>query len=63
VAADNISFATDAGQTYELQRRDDLRVGGWMTVLGDIAGTGGTVTIPIPDSEQPQGFFRIRLLP
>lgn len=40
-----ISFPSVAGKTYRLERSDTLATGSWVTVQGNIAGTGGVIQI------------------
>ena len=59
----SITIATDAGQNYDVQRTQDLNSGNWVPVASNVAGTGGPVTVPVPDEAQPQVFYRVRLVP
>ncbi len=58
-----ITFDTDVGQNYDVQRTEDLNSGNWAPVASNVAGTGGPVTVPVPDGAQPQAFYRVRLVP
>ena len=59
-----ISFTTCANRFYELQANDDLTTPNWSTVVTDIPGTGGIVSITDLDGAGfPNRFYRIRLLP
>ena len=59
----SITFDTDVGQNYDVQRTEDLNSGNWVPFASNVAGTGGPVTVPVPDGAQPQVFYRVRLVP
>ena len=40
-----ISFLSVSGKTYQLQYRNDLSSGNWLTLADQIFGTGGTIQI------------------
>ena len=52
-----LSLSTTAGLTYGVQWSDTLSPSDWQTLV-EIAGDGGTKTIPDP-ATKPQRFFRV----
>ncbi len=54
------SFPTALGQSYTVERTDDLAHPNWTPLGGVISGTGGTVQLiePLP-AGQSQGFYRL----
>lgn len=66
VASTNVTlkFSTVSNQTYVVERRDDVVAGFWATVVTNVTGTGGIVTLTnqVP-AELPQRFYRVRQLP
>jgi alpha-D-xyloside xylohydrolase len=60
-----ISFPSVSGMTYRVQRTDELSPSPvWETVMDNIAGTGGSISITDPGAVSlPRRFYRVRLLP
>ena len=59
-----VSFSSDLGQRYRIERKDVLAPGVWTTVADNIAGTGGIV--PVADlgaTILPKRFYRGQVLP
>ena len=57
-----LAFGTMAKVLYDVQARDDLNSGPWVSVATNIVGTGGVVTVPDPASPNlSQRFYRLRL--
>ena len=56
----SVEFQSEAGKLYKLETHADLVTGGWTTVVPDIAGTGGSVTVSTtPAAGIKRLFFRI----
>jgi hypothetical protein len=59
-----VSFITCSNKFYELQASDGLTASNWSTIVTNIAGTGGIVSIIDADAIGfTNRFYRIRLLP
>ena len=59
-----VSFTTDLGNNYALQRRDNVNSGAWSTVVNNVVGTGATVTATNPGAAAvATGFYRVQALP
>ena len=57
-----LNWPAVAGQTYQLEYKDDLAAPAW-TPLGDpVTGTGGPLTLTNNFGASPQRFFRLRLV-
>jgi hypothetical protein len=57
-----LNWPAIAGQTYQLEYKDDLTAPAW-TPLGDpVTGTGGTLTLTNDFGVSAQRFFRLRLV-
>ena len=59
-----VSFSSELGQRYRIERKDALAPGAWTTVADNIAGTEGIV--PVTDlgaAIQPKRFYRGQVLP
>jgi len=55
-------FTTVANVLYDIQARDDLSSGSWVTVATNIVGTGGVVTnMDSAATSLSQRFYRLRL--
>jgi Bacterial TSP3 repeat len=68
IAADGtdviISFTTCSNKFYELQFTDNLSTSHWTTIVTDISGTGGGVSVTDPGAvEFTNGFYRVKLRP
>jgi hypothetical protein len=51
-----------AGQTYQLEYKDDLTAPTWTPLGSPVTGTGGTLTLTNDFSVSPDRFFRLRLV-
>jgi hypothetical protein len=59
-----ISFATLEGRRYRLECSENLALNRWRTVVDNVDGTGGTVSVTdARGAGQLSRFYRIRLLP
>ena len=59
-----ISFSSEVGQRYRIERKDTLAPGAWTTVADHIIGTGGIVpVIDLGAATQPRRFYRGQVLP
>jgi hypothetical protein len=59
-----ISFPSHAGQTYRVEKSDNLNPPQWMNVADAISATGSTITLPETSiSERTARFYRVVLLP
>jgi len=59
-----VSFTTSSNKFYELQDNDDVATLDWYAVLTDIPGTGGIVTVTVPNAaDVPNRFYRVKVLP
>lgn len=59
-----LTFTTEVGQDYRLERIDVLRSGPWATVTDNIPGSGTTVqTLDTGAASRPQRFYRVVMLP
>ena len=57
-----LNWPAVAGQTYQLEYKDDLTAPTW-TPMGDpVTGTGGTLTLTNDFGDSPQRFFRLQLV-
>ncbi len=58
-----ITFPSQIGQTYRVERTDSLSPTDWSTVADNVPGTGNTILIPDPGVWlQTQRFYRVVLL-
>jgi hypothetical protein len=58
-----ISFPSQIGQTYRVERSDSLSPANWQTVSNNIPGTGGLIQIPDATSgSSAQRFYRTIIL-
>ncbi len=51
-----------AGQTYQLEYKDDLTAPAWTPLGNPVTGTGGTLALTNNFGASPQRFFRLRLV-
>jgi hypothetical protein len=51
-----------AGQSYQLEYKDDLSMPTWTPLGGPVTGTGGTLSITNNFDASPQRYFRLRLV-
>ena len=59
-----ISFSTEVGQTYRVERTDGLAPANWTTVADNVPGTGSTIqVIDLGGAGHLQRFYRGRVLP
>ena len=59
-SAIEVQIPTVAGRTYRVECCYDLALGIWLTLQGNIAGTGGVVTITDPAAAtHPKCFYRV----
>lgn len=57
-----MSFPTQIGQTYRVERSDSLNPVNWLTVSNNISATGGLIQIPDAFNPDGQDFYRIVVL-
>jgi hypothetical protein len=57
----SVTFSTISGLLYTVQYNDTLDPGGWVTLEKAFRqlGTGEPLTVPDPDTREPQRFYRI----
>lgn len=54
----SLNFDSIAGKFYDIQRNSNLVVtGGWQTIVGNVAGNGGGVTVQDPAATSKSNFF------
>jgi hypothetical protein len=59
-----ISFSSKSAQRYRIEREDIQAPGGWTTVMDNIAGIGGIVSVTdFGAATRPKGFYRGQVLP
>lgn len=59
-----ISFQTNSGSTYRVERSDDLSFAQPITLADNITGTGAVVSVTDADAlDQPRRFYRVLILP
>ena len=57
-----INFTTCSSRFYELQSNDDLTTSNWATLISDVLGTGGIVSIAdLGGGNQTNRFYRVKL--
>jgi hypothetical protein len=56
-----LSWTSVAGQTYQLEYKDDLTVPAWNPMGSPITGTGGPLSITNDITASAQRYFRLRL--
>jgi hypothetical protein len=57
-----ISFATGSNRVYYVQSTGNLAIGPWTTIISNIPGTGGTVTVTDTNAvTSPPRFYRVGL--
>jgi hypothetical protein len=57
------SWATYPGQRFQVEFKDDLNEPAWFPIGGEFIATGGTISFTNVLDEEPQRFFRLRVLP
>jgi hypothetical protein len=58
-----LNWATIAGQTYQLQYKDNLTAATWTLLGGFLAGTGSPIIITNDLGASPQRFFTLLISP
>ena len=59
-----IGFTTLLGESYDVQRTDDLTGGVWPVIASNVPGMGGVLQVTDPNAtSQTQRFYRVRLSP
>ena len=58
-----LTWPTIAGQTYQLQYKDDLTAVTWILLDGLYVGTGSPIMITNDLGASPQRFFRLLISP
>jgi hypothetical protein len=57
-----LMFSTTANVLYDVQTRDDFRVGPWADLVTNLVGTGSVVTnLDTAGANLPQRFYRLRV--
>jgi len=51
-----------AGQSYQLEYKDELTAPAWTALGSPVTGTGGALTLTNSFGTSPQRFFRLRLV-
>jgi hypothetical protein len=57
-----LNWPAVAGQTYQLEYKDDLTAPTWTPLGSPVTGTGGTLTLTNDFGDSPQRFFRLQLV-
>ncbi len=57
-----LNWLAVAGQSYQLEYKDDLTAPAWTSLGSPLTGTGGTLTLTNNFGASPQRFFRLRLV-
>ena len=57
-----LTWPAVAGQTYQLEYKDDLTAPTWTPSGSPVTGTGGTLTLTNNFGASPQRFFHLRLV-
>ena len=58
IRAFEVTFSTEAGEFYTLQRSDELE--NWTDFGQTVYGTGNEISIVVPDPDRPREFYRAR---
>jgi hypothetical protein len=59
-----ISFPSQVGQTYRVERSAGLSPASWSPVADNVPGTGASILIPDAGASlQAQRFYRVVILP
>jgi len=59
-----VQFPTQSGRTYQVVASPDLTSASWTTAVSNIAGTGGTIQVPIIGAlSNVKQFYRVEVLP
>ncbi|MGO9246326.1 MAG: hypothetical protein ACLPT4_12410 [Verrucomicrobiia bacterium] len=57
-----ISFATDSNRVYDVESTSDPTNGPWSTIISNVPGTGGTVTVTDTNvAASPSRYYRVGL--
>jgi len=59
----NLTWATVAGQRYQVQYRTNLVAGDWLNLGNSLTATGSTASVSDPLASNAQRFYRVFLLP
>ena len=57
-----LNWSGVAGQTYQLEYKDDLTAPSWMPLGSPVTGNGGALATTNNFGSAPQRFFRLRLV-
>ena len=57
-----LNWPAGAGQSYQLEYKDDLTAPTWTPLGSPVTGTGGTLTLTNNLGDSPQRYFRLRLV-
>jgi hypothetical protein len=57
-----LSWTGVAGQTYQVEYKDDLAAGTWTALGAPLSGSGATLTFSSNFSQSSQRFFRLRVI-
>jgi len=58
-----LSWTGTAGETYQVEYKDDLGAATWSSLGNPIPGTGAVITVPTDFSLSNQRYYRLRILP
>jgi hypothetical protein len=59
-----VQFPTQSSRTYQVEASSDLTSASWSTAVSNIAGTGGTIQVPITGAlSRGKQFYRVKVLP
>jgi hypothetical protein len=58
-----LSWIGVAGQSYQVEYKDDLSVSTWIPLGGSISGTGSPISLTNNLSQSSQRFYRLQVLP
>jgi len=58
-----LSWTSTAGQSYQIEYKDNLAASTWTALGSSIAGTGGIVSVTNDFTKSAQRFYRLSLLP
>ncbi len=57
-----LNWLAPAGQTYQLEYKDNLTAPTWTPLGNPVTGTGGTLTVTNNFGDSPQRFFRLQVV-
>ena len=58
-----LSWTGTAGQTYQIEYKDDLAASAWTTLGNPLTGTGATLTFTGDFTQSSHRFYRLKLVP